>query len=177
MSRIAKLPIKVPKEVLILIDKQFIIIKSKKGKLSQIIHEAVKINLIDENLLISPRKGFIDGWAQAGTTRAIINNMIIGVTKGFIKKMLLVGVGYRALINDNVLSLYLGFSHLIKYPLPSEINVECPSPNEIILKSFDKQLLGQIAANIYSYRRPEPYKGKGIRYANQIIRIKEAKKK
>ncbi|WWO99320.1 MAG: 50S ribosomal protein L6 [Candidatus Dasytiphilus stammeri] len=177
MSRVAKLPIIIPINVRINIDNQIISVVGNNIKLTRIIHEAVKVEKVDNALKFFPHQGFIDGWAQAGTTRAIINSMIIGVTTGFVKKLQLVGIGYRASIKDNYLILALGFSHLIEHKIPFGITAECPSPNEIILKSADKQLIGQVAADIYAYRRPEPYKGKGIRYADKIIRTKEAKKK
>ncbi|WWP01561.1 MAG: 50S ribosomal protein L6 [Candidatus Dasytiphilus stammeri] len=177
MSRVAKLPIIIPINVRINIDHQIISVIGNNVKLTRIIHDAVKVEKIDNALKFFPHQGFIDGWTQAGTTRAIINSMIIGVTRGFIKKLQLIGIGYRASIKDNYLILALGFSHLIEHQIPFGITAECPSPNEIILKGADKQLIGQVAADIYAYRRPEPYKGKGIRYADKIIRTKEAKKK
>ncbi|WWO95420.1 MAG: 50S ribosomal protein L6 [Candidatus Dasytiphilus stammeri] len=178
MSRIAKNPIKIPNEVEVKIQDQLICIKGHYGKLSRIINNAVEIIKINDYLRFQPRLGCVNGWTQAGTARAIINSMIIGVTKGFSKTLQLVGIGFRAFINDNqILTLALGFSHLIHYKLPPGITAECPSATEIILKGSDKQLVGQVAADIYAYRRPEPYKGRGIRYSNQVVRLKEAKKK
>ncbi|WWP01006.1 MAG: 50S ribosomal protein L6 [Candidatus Dasytiphilus stammeri] len=177
MSRVAKLPIIIPCDVKINIHNKHISVIGNNGKLTHTIHDAVQVENINNTLKFFPNKGFIDGWAQAGTTRALINSMIIGVTRGFVKKLQLVGIGYRASIKDNLLILALGFSHLIEHKIPIGISIECPSPNEIILKGADKQLIGQVAADIYAYRRPEPYKGKGIRYTDKIIRTKEAKKK
>ncbi|EJS87964.1 50S ribosomal protein L6, partial [Pasteurella multocida subsp. multocida str. Anand1_cattle] len=114
--------------------------------------------------------------AQAGTARALVNAMVIGVTEGFTKKLQLVGVGYRAQIKGNAVALSLGFSHPVEHALPAGITAECPSQTEIVLKGADKQLIGQVAADIRAYRRPEPYKGKGVRYADEVVRIKEAKK-
>ncbi|WWO99853.1 MAG: 50S ribosomal protein L6 [Candidatus Dasytiphilus stammeri] len=177
MSRVAKNPIKIPNEVQVKLEDQLIYIIGNYGKLIRIINDNVKIIKIDNCLTFKPRLGSINGWTQAGTTRAIINSMIIGVTKGFSKTLQLVGIGFRASIDNEILSLSLGFSHLIYYKLPYGIKAECPSATEIIIKGADKQLVGQVAADIYSYRRPEPYKGRGIRYSNQVIRLKEAKKK
>ncbi|WWO97458.1 MAG: 50S ribosomal protein L6 [Candidatus Dasytiphilus stammeri] len=178
MSRVAKNPITIPKEVEVKLQDQSIYIKGNNGKLSLIINDAVEIVKIDNCLTFKARLGLINGWTQAGTTRAIINSMIIGVTKGFSKTLQLVGIGFRASIDNNqMLTLALGFSHLIYYKLPIGITVECPSSTEVVIKGADKQLVGQVAAEIYSYRPPEPYKGRGIRYSNQVIRIKEAKKK
>ncbi|WWP00513.1 MAG: 50S ribosomal protein L6 [Candidatus Dasytiphilus stammeri] len=177
MSRVAKSPIIIPLDVKINIHNKLISVIGKNGRLTRKIHDAVKVENVDNTLKFFPHKGFLDGWAQAGTTRALIKNMIIGVTIGFIKKLQLIGIGYRASIQDNLLILALGFSHLIEHKIPDGIMVECPSPNEIILKGADKQLIGQVAADIYAYRKPEPYKGKGIRYTDKIIRTKEAKKK
>ncbi|WWO97773.1 MAG: 50S ribosomal protein L6 [Candidatus Dasytiphilus stammeri] len=177
MSRVAKLPIIIPINVIVNIDNNIITVIGNNVKLTSIINDAVKVEKFDNVIKFFPQKGFIDGWAQAGTTRAIINNMIIGVTTGFVKKLQLVGIGYRASMKDRCLILALGFSHLIKHKIPLGITAECPSPNEIILKGADKQLIGQVAADIYAYRRPEPYKGKGIRYVDKILHTKEAKKK
>ncbi|WWP00001.1 MAG: 50S ribosomal protein L6 [Candidatus Dasytiphilus stammeri] len=178
MSRVAKNPIAIPSEVEVKLQDQLIYIKGNNGDLHFIINNAVEIVKIDNCLTFKPRLGFINGWTQAGTTRAIINSMIIGVTKGFSKSLQLVGIGFRASIDNNqILTLALGFSHLIYYKVPSGITVQCPSPTELVIKGADKQLVGQVAADIYSYRPPEPYKGRGIRYCNQVIRLKEAKKK
>jgi len=128
-------------------------------------------------LIFIPNQDYINGWALAGTMRSLINNMVIGVTKGFIKKLNLVGIGYRVSIKERIVTLSLGFSHLIDYILPSDIIAECPNQNEILLKGLNKQLVGKVAADLRSYRQPEPYKGKGIFYSDEIIRIKETKKK
>ncbi|WP_417660100.1 50S ribosomal protein L6, partial [Pseudidiomarina sp.] len=115
--------------------------------------------------------------AQAGTARSLVNNMVIGVTQGFERKLQLVGVGYRAQMKGNAIALSLGFSHPVEHALPEGVSAECPSQTEIVLKSADKQLIGQVAANIRAYRKPEPYKGKGVRYFGEQVRSKEAKKK
>ncbi|ABF14090.1 50S ribosomal protein L6 [Candidatus Palibaumannia cicadellinicola] len=177
MSRIAKLPINIPPNVGVEINGQKITIKGDNGELTHTINNAVSIQKIDDQLTFVPRHNYTHGWALAGTTRAILNSMVIGVTQGFTKKLQLIGVGYRITLNNHVISLFLGYSHTINYKLPMNITAECPSPTEIILKSADKQALGQVAIDLHSYRHPDPYKGKGIRYAEEIVYTKEAKKK
>ncbi|QJC31697.1 50S ribosomal protein L6 [Enterobacteriaceae endosymbiont of Donacia tomentosa] len=177
MSRIAKKPIFIPNNIELIINKQNIIIKGKNGILKNNFNKKVKVILEKNKLLFIPKLNYKKGWAHAGTTRAIINSMIIGVTIGFTKKLLLFGVGYKVSIKENIINLLLGFSHPIFYKLPLGIKGTCTNSNEIILNGFDKQLLGQVAANIRSYRPPEAYKGKGIRYSDEKIRTKEIKKK
>lgn len=177
MSRVAKTPVVIQAGVEVKLNGQDILINGKNGKLTSTIHPAVNIQQINNQLTFTPRKGYINGWALAGTTRAILNNMVIGVTNGFIKKLHLVGVGYRVAVKDNIVNLSLGFSHPIIHQLPAGITAECPNQTEIVLKGADKQVVGQIAAEIRSYRRPEPYKGKGIHYADEVVHTKEAKKK
>ena len=137
----------------------------------------LKLNKIMVNFTFTPREGFVEANAQSGTARALVNAMVIGVTEGFTKKLQLVGVGYRAQVKGNVVALSLGFSHPVEHTLPAGITAECPSQTEIVLKGADKQLIGQVAADIRAYRRPEPYKGKGVRYSDEVVRMKEAKKK
>lgn len=178
MSRVAKCPIIIPSDINITLDLQVISIQGKYGNLSRIINRSVKIECLNNKIFFSPRSGFSDGWAQAGTSRALVNSMIIGVSQQFTKTLQLSGVGYRVSITEgNIINMSLGYSHTIKYNLPKGIIAENPSPTEIIIKGIDKQLVGQIAANLRFYRRPEPYKGKGIRYSDENVRIKEAKKK
>ncbi|CAL4326561.1 50S ribosomal protein L6 [Buchnera aphidicola] len=178
MSRVAKCPIFVPSDIDVQLDSQVVLIKGKYGHLSRTIHRSVKIQYLNNQIVFSPRLSFSDAWAQAGTARALINSMIIGVSKRFSKKLHFSGVGYRVSITkENTINMSLGYSHVITYCLPKNIAVENPSPTEIIVKGIDKQLVGQIAANLRSYRIPEPYKGKGIRYSDEVVRIKEAKKK
>lgn len=177
MSRVAKAPVVIPAGVEVKLSGQEVMIKGKNGELSRTINNAVVLNQEEGAIKFAPRKGFADAWAQAGTARALVNSMVIGVTAGFTKKLQLVGVGYRAQVKDNVVGLSLGFSHPIEHRLPAGVTAECPSQTEIILKSADKQLIGQVAADIRAYRRPEPYKGKGVRYADEVVRTKEAKKK
>lgn len=177
MSRVAKMPIIIPNDIEVNIKGQFITIKNKNNELNYVINKSVDVNYNNNILTFKPKIGFIDGWIQAGTTRSILNSIIIGITEGFTKKLQLIGVGYRVSVKDNIINLLLGFSHAINHKLPVGIVAECPSQTEIVLKGADKQLVGQVAADLRSYRPPEPYKGKGIRYANEIINIKEAKKK
>ncbi|CRK85846.1 50S ribosomal protein L6 [Candidatus Providencia siddallii] len=177
MSRVAKAPITVPADVGVKIIGQIISLYTKSGTLTRTIHNSVKIKFENRRLIITTKEGFENAYIQAGTTRSLLNSMVIGITKGFIKKLQLIGVGYRVSIKDNTINLFLGFSHSIEYILPTVITAECPTQTEIILKSIDKQMLGQTAAKLRSYRKPEPYKGKGIRYADEIVRTKEIKNK
>ncbi|OCG00407.1 50S ribosomal protein L6 [Gilliamella sp. wkB112] len=177
MSRVAKAHVVIPAGVEVKLNGQVITIKGKNGELTRSINNAVVINQEENNIKFSPRDGYADAWAQAGTARALINAMVIGVTEGFTKKLQLVGVGYRAQVKGSTIGLSLGYSHPIEHQLPKGVTAECPSQTEIVLKSADKQLIGQVAADIRAYRRPEPYKGKGVRYADEVVRTKEAKKK
>ncbi|QTL39733.1 50S ribosomal protein L6 [Xenorhabdus budapestensis] len=177
MSRVAKAPVVIPAGVEVKLSGQVISIKGKNGELSREIHRAVEVIHADNQLTFAPREGFVDAWAQAGTTRSLLNAMVIGVNEGFTKKLQLVGVGYRAAVKGDTVSLSLGFSHPVEHQLPAGITAECPSQTEIVLKGADKQVIGQVAADLRAYRRPEPYKGKGVRYADEVVRTKEAKKK
>jgi large subunit ribosomal protein L6 len=170
MSRVAKAPVVIPAGVEVKLNGQVITIKGT-------IHDAVEVKQEENALTFAPRDGFANAWAQAGTTRALLNAMVVGVTDGFTKKLQLVGVGYRAAIKGNAVSLALGFSHPVEHQLPAGITAECPTQTEIVLKGADKQVIGQVAADLRAYRRPEPYKGKGVRYADEVVRTKEAKKK
>ena len=177
MSRIAKAPIELPSGVDVNIAGQDVTIKGKNGTLSISLNDAVAVNQAENLLTFGPREGASDGWAQAGTARAIVNNMVTGVATGFEKKLTLIGVGYRAQVQGSAINLTLGFSHPVVHNLPQGVTAETPSQTEIVLKSADKQLLGQVAAEIRAYRPPEPYKGKGVRYSDEYVRRKEAKKK
>ena len=176
MSRIAKAPIAVPAGVEVTLAGQEIKVKGKNGELTRVVNDAVEVALNDNVITTAPRD-VANAWAQAGTARALINNMIQGVNEGFEKKLQLVGVGYRAAVMGKVLDLTLGFSHPVNFEIPAGITIEAPSQTELVVKGADKQLVGQTAANIRSYREPEPYKGKGVRYADEHVRRKEAKKK
>jgi large subunit ribosomal protein L6 len=177
MSRVAKAPIAVPAGVTITLNGQTVVVKGKNGELTLNVNPAVEI-VVDGNVVrTNPRDGFENADAQAGTARALINNLVTGVAEGYTRKLELVGVGYRAKAEGKVLNLSLGFSHPVAFEVPAGITVETPSQTEVLVKGADKQLVGQVAANIRAYRKPEPYKGKGVRYANENVRRKEAKKK
>ncbi|WP_455234104.1 50S ribosomal protein L6 [Thiogranum longum] len=177
MSRVAKKPVELPSGVEITISGQAVTVKGSKGSLAHDVHSSVKIEQDDKVLTFAPKDGSKTAMALAGTTRALLNNMVTGVSQGFEKKLQLVGVGYRAQAQGNKLNLTLGFSHPVDYPVPDGITVETPSQTEIVVKGVDKQMVGQVAAEIRAYRPPEPYKGKGVKYADEIIVRKEAKKK
>ncbi|MGZ8225112.1 MAG: 50S ribosomal protein L6 [Methylococcaceae bacterium] len=177
MSRIAKAPIIIPGGVDIKLDSNNMIVKGNKGQLSYSFNSAVSIVVSDNVIQIQWNKDDKKATAQAGTARAILNNMVIGVSAGFEKKLTLIGVGYRAQAKDNILSLSLGFSHPVDYEVPAGISIETPTQTEILIKGSDKQQVGQVAAKIRAYRPPEPYKGKGVRYAEENVARKEAKKK
>jgi large subunit ribosomal protein L6 len=177
MSRVAKAPVVVPAGVTVTLSGQDIIVKGPMGELSRTTHSDVVISQ-EENSIITNIVADVKGaWAQAGTTRALIQNMVEGVSTGYVKTLLLNGVGYRAKADGKSLNLSLGLSHPVNHAIPDGITVETPSQTEVILKGADKQLVGQVAADIRSYRKPEPYKGKGIRYSDEHVRRKEAKKK
>ena len=175
MSRIAKAPITVAKGVDVKIDGQHVAVKGPKGSMQLDLHPTVSAKLDDGVLTVTPTDD--SAWAMAGTMRALLGNMVGGVSEGFSKKLQLVGVGYRAQGKGKVLNLNLGFSHPIDYPVPDGITIETPSQTEIVVSGSDKQRVGQVAAEIRAFRPPEPYKGKGVRYADERIIRKEAKKK
>ena len=178
MSRVAKSPITLPKGVEIKIDGSNVAVKGGKGSLELDLHELVSVSVDDGVVSVRPvDENNQQGWAHAGTTRALVNNMVQGVSEGFERKLELIGVGYRAQAQGKVLNLSLGFSHPVEFPLPEGITAETPSQTEIVIRGADKQLVGQVAANVRSFRPPEPYKGKGIRYSGEQVRRKEAKKK
>ncbi|MEO1819829.1 MULTISPECIES: 50S ribosomal protein L6 [Pseudomonadaceae] len=176
MSRVAKNPVKLPQGVEIKLDGQALSVKGAKGTLELSLHPTVEVVQEDGELRFAARAGS-PNMAMAGTTRALVNNMVIGVSQGFERKLQLVGVGYKAQAKGQVLNLALGYSHPIDYQLPEGVSAETPSQTDIIIKGIDKQLVGQVAAEIRDFRRPEPYKGKGVRYADEVVRRKEAKKK
>lgn len=177
MSRIAKNPVSIPSGVEIKLSASEISVKGSKTALAMSVHSDVEIKQEDNVLTFAPKDDSKKSNAIAGTTRALVNNMVLGVSEGFEKKLQLIGVGYRAQAQNKKLNLTLGFSHPIEFVLPDGVTAETPSQTEIVLKSADKQLLGQVAAKIRAYRPPEPYKGKGVRYADEHVRRKEAKKK
>lgn len=175
MSRVAKNPITIPSGVEVNIVDGMVKVKGPKGELSQSLHPSVELNQSDNVINMSARED--SAWAVAGTMRALVNNMVTGVNSGFEKKLTIIGVGYRAAVKGKVLDLTLGFSHPVAYPIPEGITIECPSQTEIVVKGVDKQKVGQVAAEIRHYRPPEPYKGKGVRYSDEHVVRKEAKKK
>lgn len=180
MSNAAYNPIKVPAGVDIKIDQQHVAVKGAKGMLELVVDKMLTVNYQDAVLSLAYRCDLYAreiNPAMIGTTRSLINNMIKGVTEGYEIKLELVGVGYRAQVKGKAIALTLGLSHPVEYELPEGVTAETPSQTEIVLKSIDKQLIGQVAAEIRSYRPPEPYKGKGIRYAGERIKMKEGKKK
>jgi large subunit ribosomal protein L6 len=177
MSRVAKAPVDVVSGVEVSIAGQDVTVKGKNGTLSRTFNEQVEVVQEENQLKALPREGAPNGWAQAGTARSILNAMVQGVSQGFEKKLELNGVGYRAQAQGSKLNLTLGFSHPVVVEMPAGITVETPSQTEIIVKGADKQAVGQIAANIRAWRPPEPYKGKGVRYSDEVVRRKEAKKK
>jgi large subunit ribosomal protein L6 len=181
MSRVAKSPVTVPQGVEVNFVDGSISVKGKMGELSMNIHPLVKTENTEDgitfNINTSDVKEEKSAWAQAGTARANTANMIQGVTEGWEKKLTLIGVGYRAQAKGKVLDLTLGFSHPVNYDLPEGITVETPSQTEIVVKGIDKQKVGQVAAEIRAFRPPEPYKGKGVRYTDEHVVRKEAKKK
>ncbi len=177
MSRVANSPVEVPAGVTVTLNGQEITVKGSNGTLAHTIHSSVEVAQNDNVLNVSARDGAKQSRALAGTTRALVNNMVVGASQGFEKKLQLQGVGYRVKAAGNSVDLTLGFSHPVVYDLPEGVKAETPSQTEIVLKSADKQLLGQVAAEIRAFRPPEPYKGKGVRYADEYVRRKEAKKK
>lgn len=176
MSRIANNPIAIPAGVNVDISGNTVSIKGKRGELSRQVHPDVNIARENDRLKISLKSGSKTSSAVAGTTRALVQNMVRGVTQGYERKLEIVGVGYRAQVQGKTLNLTLGYSHPVQIAIPDGITIETPSQTEITVRGVDKHLVGQLAANIRAYRPPEPYKGKGVRYANEHIIRKEAKK-
>lgn len=179
MSRIGKAPIAIPAGVDVKIEKNVVTVKGPKGELSQSFHEDLTVKVEDGHLIVTRPSDDREHRAHHGLVRALINNMVVGVSEGYKKEMELVGVGYRATSNGQVLELSLGFSHAIYFVLPKEIKVEAKTERNknplIILESCDKQLLGQVCAKIRTFRKPEPYKGKGIKFVGEVIRRKSGK--
>lgn len=176
MSRVAKNPITVPKGVEVTLGNG-ISVKGPLGSISRAASPDVNVSLNDGVLSFAPVGDSIQANAMAGTMRALVNNMVQGVSKGFEKRLTLVGVGYRAQAQGDALNLTLGFSHPVVHKMPAGIKVETPTQTEIVIKGIDRQAVGQVAADVRAYRPPEPYKGKGVRYADEVVVIKETKKK
>ena len=177
MSRVAKYPVALPKGVEVTLGGAEISVKGPLGTLKQALLAGVTIEKEVEQLQCRSVAGAPDSGAMSGTMRALVNNMVTGVTKGFEKKLSLVGVGYKAQAQGAKLNLSLGFSHPVVHDMPAGIKVETPTPTEIVIKGIDKQQVGQVAAEVRAYRSPEPYKGKGVRYVDEVVVIKETKKK
>jgi large subunit ribosomal protein L6 len=177
MSRVAKYPVALPKGVEAVVSTGEISIKGPLGTLKQAMLPSVRVDREGEQLFCREVEGAPNSNAMSGTMRALVNNMVTGVTKGFERKLNLVGVGYRAQAQGSKLNLTLGFSHPVVHEMPSGIKVETPTQTEIVIKGIDKQVVGQVAAEVRAYRSPEPYKGKGVRYADEVVSLKETKKK
>jgi len=177
MSRIANMPIEVPSTVTVQLDAHQVQMKGPTGELTQTLNDLVKVTMDDQIISVKASNESKASRALSGTMRALIANMVHGVSKGFERKLQLVGVGYRAQVQGSAVKLTLGFSHPVEHKLPEGVQAESASPTELTLKAADKQLLGQTAADIRSYRPPEPYKGKGVRYVDEYIKRKDAKKK
>lgn len=153
------------------------VVKGGKGELRMALNNSVSLAVEQKEIRVAPKGGAKQAEAMAGTTRSLVNNMVIGVSNGYEKKLNLVGVGYRAQIKEGALSLSLGFSHPVEYEIPEGISIQTPSQTEIVISGINKQRVGQVAADIRGFRPPEPYKGKGVRYSNETVLRKEAKKK
>lgn len=177
MSRIANAPVTIPAGVEVSLKGNEITVKGTKGTLSRVLHAEVEVAQEGASLTTKARSASKQSVALTGTARALINNMVHGVSQGFEKRLTLVGVGYRAKAQGNKLDLTLGFSHPIHFEVPEGISIETPSQTEIVVTGVDKEAVGQVAANIRAYREPEPYKGKGVRYSDEHVARKEAKKK
>ncbi len=176
MSRVAKMPVKLPAGIQVTAAAGLLTVKGAKSTLSINVPKAVEIDVQGDTVTVKSESIQADNM-QAGTFRALLNNAVIGVSKGYEKKLQLVGVGYRAASAGKVVNLSLGFSHPVAYPIPEGITVETPTQTEIIIKGADKKMVGQVAADIRGFRPPEPYKGKGVRYSTEKVVLKEAKKK
>ena len=177
MSRVAKNPVKVPTNVEVLLSDVEISIKGPLGTLNRLLNSNVVIQREGDELTCKAANGSIEANAMSGTMRSLLANMVQGVSAGYEKKLTLVGVGYRAQVAGDTLNLSLGFSHPVAHKMPLGIKVEAPTQTEVIIKGIDKQVVGQVAAEIRAYRSPEPYKGKGVRYSDEVVHLKETKKK
>ncbi len=177
MSRVGKMPIPLPQGAEATIESQQITVKGPLGVLTQALNGLVAVSNNDGTLSFVPANNSHEANAMSGTLRALVNNMVVGVTKGFEKKLTLVGVGFRAQAQGDKLNLSLGFSHPVIHQMPEGVVCETPSQTEVLIKGIDRQRVGQVAAEVRAYREPEPYKGKGVRYANEVVALKETKKK
>lgn len=177
MSRTGAKPVGVPDGVNTSIDGQMVSVKGPKGELSVVLVDDVAVQMTDDGIKVTPRSETKQARSKWGMSRTLVSNLIEGVTEGFEKKLEIQGVGYRAQVQGKSLQLQLGLSHDVSYPIPEDIDINCPSQTEIVISGIDKQKVGQVAAEIRKYRPPEPYKGKGIRYAGEYVFRKEGKKK
>jgi len=177
MSRIGNLPVVLPKGVDVTLAQDQISVKGPLGTLTQPLSQTVAVSREGDQIVFKSRDESIQTNAMSGTLRALVSNMVVGVTKGYERKLQLVGVGYRAQAQGDKLNLTLGFSHPVVHRMPKGIKVETPAQTEIVIKGIDKQVVGQVAAEVRGYRPPEPYKGKGVRYADERVVLKETKKK
>jgi large subunit ribosomal protein L6 len=177
MSRVGKKPIAIPSGVEVSVNDRAVTVKGPKGATNVRVHRHVSVAQQDDTLVLDSKPDQDTGMMMAGTMRALLSNVMEGVSRGFERKLELVGVGYRAQMRGKTLSLTLGYSHPIDYVIPEGVTVETPSQTEVVVKGFDKQLVGHVAAQIRAFRPPEPYKGKGVKYAGERIIRKEAKKK
>jgi large subunit ribosomal protein L6 len=177
MSRVAKNPVAIPEKVEVVLSANNIAVNGPLGKLNHPLTDAVVLKREGETITFTATSDSQHSRAMSGTLRALVANMVYGVSTGFTKKLTLVGVGYKANAQGAMLNLELGYSHPINHKMPAGITVQTPTPTEVILTGYDKQVVGQIAAQIRSYRAPEPYKGKGVRYSDEVVAIKETKKK
>jgi large subunit ribosomal protein L6 len=177
MSRIGKKPVALPKGVTAAVEGKTVKVKGPKGELKVTLVEEVDAKLGDNGITLTPREGTERGPAMWGMSRTLVNNLVVGVTQGFTSKLEIQGVGYRAAVQGKNLNLQLGFSHDVSYPIPAGIAITAEKPTMLTVTGIDKQLVGQVAAEIRAYRKPEPYKGKGVRYVGEYVRRKEGKKK
>lgn len=177
MSRVAKNPVAVPIGVDVVLSDGYITVKGGLGSLSCPLTDLVNVSVVDGQIRFEQADGSSHSHAMSGTMRALVNNMVVGVSKGFEKRLLLQGTGYRAQVQGDVLNLALGFSHPVVCKIPDGLSVSAVSQTEILVKGIDKRLVGQFSADIRAYRPPEPYKGKGVRYADEVVILKEVKKK
>jgi large subunit ribosomal protein L6 len=177
MSRIANNPVSIPKGVEIILNGQEVTVKGSKGNLTLVLHDLVGISQVENRLQVKAVETSKASVALAGTSRSLVNNMVVGVSSGFQKELQLQGVGYRAQAQGKKLNLSLGFSHPVVFEVPEGIDIETPTQTQVIVKGINKQLVGQVSADIRAFRPPEPYKGKGVRYVDEYVKRKEAKKK
>ena len=177
MSRIGKKPVALPKGVTASVEGQTVKVKGPKGELKVTLVPEVSVSMDDGGIAVAPREDMENARAMWGMSRTLVNNLVVGVTEGFTSKLEIQGVGYRAAVQGKSLNLQLGFSHDVSYPIPAGIAITAEKPTMLTVTGIDKQLVGQVAAEIRAYRKPEPYKGKGVRYVGEYVRRKEGKKK